>query len=116
MNELNEKIIPIRNSRQMKQIVALIKRFPDFSSKVPKHILHGSINFNAVAFDQWASSPSSLISKAERIIAQFILGVFDQYSNDQWKCGKFDIFDAASKLSSENLYVISVWVKDPFFV
>lgn len=107
-------VIPIRHSRQQKQIVALIKRFPDFASVVPDHILHGSINFDANEFDEWASSPSSLISKGERIIVQFILGVYDQYTD--WQCGKFDIFEAAGVLSSGNLRVISEWVRKPFFV
>jgi hypothetical protein len=112
MSEIN--VIPIRQSKQQKQIVALIKRFPGFAAVVPDKILHGSINFDASAFDQWASSTSSLISKGERIIAQFILGVFDQYH--EWECGRFDIFEAAGVLSKGNLQVISEWVRKPFFV
>ena len=113
MTNTDENIVAIRQSSPQKKIVALMKKFPGFYSVVPGHILHGSINFNDSAFDKWASGP---LSKGQRIIAKFILGVYDQYSNDQWECGKFDIFEAAGVLSSDNLNVIAEWVKKPFFV
>lgn len=107
MDDLN--VIPIRQSKQQKQIVALIKKFPGFAGIVPAHIL---ADFDASAFDQWASSTP--ISKGELIIARFVLGVWDSYV--EWQCGKFDLFEAVGIFDSGNRQVLYEWVKDPFFV
>lgn len=104
-----DKIIPIRQSREEKKIIELIKKFKDFSGIIPGHFLQ---NWNDKAFDKWAAKTS--ISTGELIVARFILGVWNRL--EEWKVGRFDLFEAADKLDLQNWQVIIEWCKNPFLL
>lgn len=104
---MTDNIVPIRQSSQQKKIIALIKKFQDFSVNIPGYFLK---NWNDKAFDEWAATNS--LSRGELIIARFILGVWNRF--EEWKVGRFDFFEAADKLDQQSWRVITEWCKNPF--
>ena len=107
MAQTADNIVPfIRLSKQQKRIIELINKF---EIVVPDYILR---DFDANEFDNWAANTP--ISNGEKIIAQFVLGVWDRYT--EFKVGKFDLFNAANKLDNQNWEIIVNWCKKPFFL
>ena len=66
--------------------------------------------WDAVALDRWATSDAS---SGERHSARFVLGVWNSY--DEWRSGKFDLFDAMDVWDHENRQAFQRWVADPWF-
>jgi DNA primase len=56
---------------------------------------------------------TSKLSSGERVVAQFILSVWNRQT--KWKCGRFDAVEAAAKLDHANMQPISRWLQQPWW-
>lgn len=91
------------------RIINLINEFPYFLDRIPLGI---TADFDAPAFDQWASSTP--LAESETILCQFVLMVWDW--RREWKTGPFNIGQAFSVLGDENKTVIKRWCKNPIIL
>lgn len=66
--------------------------------------------WNPEGLDEWASRGGA--SHGERLAVQFVLTVWNQHH--QWKCGKFDVFDACQTWDEEHRNAFRAWVHQPF--
>ena len=67
--------------------------------------------WDAVALDTWAAGGAS---SGEKHSARFVLGVWNPY--DEWRCGKFDIYDAIQVWDHAHREAFLRWALDPWFV
>jgi DNA primase len=66
-------------------------------------------NWDSEAFERQAAKFSS----GELSAAQFILGIWNPTTT--WKCGKFDLIEAAARLDHEHRQVIIDWFSEPWW-
>ena len=66
-------------------------------------------SWNPDALDEWAAS---VASAGERIAAQFVLQVWNQFH--PWKCGPFNVVEAYSRWDKDNWQAFVSWADDPF--
>lgn len=85
-------------------ICDLINQFPCF-----EHLGIRPESWDAEAFEQQAGKFSS----GELSVAQFILGIWNPRA--AWKCGKFDLIEAAARLDDEHRQPIIDWFSDPWW-
>jgi len=88
-----------------KRVVSLAKSFPCLASV--GSLKHGL--WNPAELDAWALKASS----GERHAVSFVLTVWNQY--ETWKCGKFDVFDAAVTWNDEHRRAFFAWMTEPWF-
>lgn len=85
-------------------ICRLIAQFSCFA-----HLHVSPETWDAEAFEKQAGKFSS----GELSVAQFILGVWNPTT--AWKCGKFDLIEAAARLDEEHRQVIINWFGNPWW-
>lgn len=90
-------------------IIDLMRRFPYFP--VPQSLID---NWDAEAFDKWASAGAGVFAESEIIIAQFILMVWN--FRKKWKSGPFNIGEAMTVLSGQSRAVIQEWCMNPVLI
>ena len=65
--------------------------------------------WDPLAMDEWSVNGAS---GGERLAVSFVLHVYNQH--DKWKCGRFDMIEASTRLSPSHWAVVAEWAQNPF--
>ena len=91
-------------AKNLERISELAKAFPSLAEQ-------GSVkNWDAMTLDEWAAS--GIPCHGEKIAAQFLLRVWNQY--EEWECGKFDPIEAQGVWDDEHWQGFQKWTAKPF--
>jgi DNA primase len=92
-------------SDTVEMICRLINDFPCF-----KHLGINPENWDAGKFEK----QSLKFSSKEISAAQFVLGVWNPAAD--WKCGRFDLIEAAYRFDDDHRHVIIRWLEGPWWL
>jgi hypothetical protein len=98
------KVVPIQPEPSSAEdtIRQLARTFPSLRGLVEQA-------WNPESLDEWAAGGAS---HGERLAVRFVLTVWNQHQ--QWKCGKFDVFDAWQTWDEEHWNAFRAWARQPF--